>query len=243
MGTSVEEGPARAAARVLVARPGRAPRLVVRLAPADAGRYAALVRALAPRLEGALAPGVIANRLRPDGRLEPWTRARRRWRRRLAEALADPRAAVAVGDVAACYPSIGPAAVARSLSAIGAAPEVARAVLAMLERLEAGVGAGLPVGPAPSALLANAVLTVADRAVEEHGAAYLRWVDDVVLVGGTARQVRRALDAWRSGLAAVGLEAHPDKTRVLEGRQARRELLGPRGRGPSPAARGMMPAP
>src|SRR5205809_1035983 len=60
---------------------------------------------------------------------------------------------------------------------------------------------GLPVGPDPSAILANGILAIADRAAAaEAGGHPIRWVDDVVLVAAGRRSATRAFDAWRRAL-------------------------------------------
>jgi hypothetical protein len=87
---------------------------------------------------------------------------------------------------------------------------------------------GLPIGPEPSAVLANAVLAEMDGAIRRAGARHLRWVDDVFL-WGTRADVRRALGALDDALSRAGLALHPEKTRVLADRhEARSVALGTR---------------
>jgi hypothetical protein len=56
------------------------------------------------------------------------------------------------------------------------------------------------------------VLADADRAIASAGVGHARWVDDVVLFAGSAGEARRAFDAWRRALDAIGLEASLGKT-------------------------------
>jgi len=112
-----------------------------------------------------------------------------------------------MSDVRDCYPSMGE----RALEALGCSGALA-SFLRALE--EAGVR-GLPVGPDPSAILANGVLAHADRAAAAAGCRPIRWVDDVVLVAAGRRPAIRAFDAWRRGLAELGLEAHDGKSRMF----------------------------
>ena len=110
-----------------------------------------------------------------------------------------------MSDVRDCYASIDP----RALEGVGIDdPDL----LGFLRGLEDAGVRGLPVGPPPSAILANAVLGFADRAVVEVAAVPIRWVDDVVLVGRDRLGAERAFDAWRRALASLGLEAHDGKT-------------------------------
>jgi hypothetical protein len=151
----------------------------------------------------------------PTGwRLEHWRAARARWRAALLGASsAEPASTVfAVADVRECYTSIAPATVA---AALGPAAEAA---VGLLRRFaEAGVR-GLPVGPDPSAVIANAVLAGLDLAVASAGVRHLRWVDDVVLWGERASVVR-ALVELRAAAAALGLHLHDGKTRLLDDRE------------------------
>jgi hypothetical protein len=56
----------------------------------------------------------------------------------------------------------------------------------------------------------------------------VRWVDDVVLWGDRG-EVRRAMAALAPAAAEVGLDLHPDKTRMLADREeARVVMLGDR---------------
>ena len=99
----------------------------------------------------------------------------------------------------------------RALEAIGCSRELGSFLRALAD---AGVR-GLPVGPDPSAILANGVLAHADRLAAAAGCRPIRWVDDVVFAAAGPGGAIRAFDAWRRGLAELGLEAHDGKTRMF----------------------------
>ena len=185
---------------------------------ADDAAYRAAVAPLVGSIERSLGPEVVANRTRSGSRgwrLAAWTRARAVWERRLSSALATapPPTAFAVADVRSCYPAISPATVLRTLGPAGA--PAAR----LLERFaDAGVR-GLPVGPDPSAVLANAVLAPLDEALRRAGVAHVRWVDDLVVWGERADVVRALAGAHRAA-SALGLELHAAKTGIVEDRAA-----------------------
>jgi hypothetical protein len=185
------------------------------------------VRPLAGRIERALGPEVFAVRTQSSGsgwRLAPWRSSRARWRAVLREAIgsATPDTAFAVADVRDCYGSIAPETITSLLG-----PEAAHAT-AFLQRLRDGGVRGLPIGPDPSAVLANAVLSEMDRAIRVTGARHVRWVDDHVL-WGSRHDIRRALDALERTAAALGLALHEGKTRFLaEPEEARAVALGER---------------
>jgi hypothetical protein len=190
------------------AKPGGGTRWIVHLGPSDDRVYRRLVAPLAPSIGRSLGPMAFANRARADARLDPWWPARRAWRRAVFSALRDP-VVVVVSDVRDCYASIGE----QALGALAIDPELDR----FLRGLHSAGVRGLPVGPDPSAILANAVLAIADGEAAAAGCRPIRWVDDVVFAAAGRRTVGRAFDAWRRALEGLGLEAHDDKTRWLLG--------------------------
>src|SRR5205807_804496 len=103
-------------------------------------------------------------------------------------------------DVRRCYPSITPGTVAGALEELGACGEDVRAVVALLDRFQEEGVSGLPVGPDPSAVLANAVLASVDRTLERLGCRHVRWVDDVWASARDADHARSALDRLRLAL-------------------------------------------
>ena len=85
--------------------------------------------------------------------------------------------------------------------------------------------AGTPQGGVISPLLANIYLHVLDRELSAHGAGELvRYADDGVVLCRTAAQAQAALTAIREILASLGLDLHPDKTKVVDLRQGREGL-------------------
>jgi hypothetical protein len=202
-------------------------RWLTRLDPAGDTEYREAVRPLAGRIERSLGPEVFAPRTSPGPggwRLAPWTPARVGWRRALRAAIrgASRGTTFALADVRDCYGSISPETIGALLGP-GAAPAVA-----VLRHLHDHGVRGLPVGPDPSAVLANAALSILDRAIRSSGVRHVRWIDDVVLWGTTA-DVERALGALAAAAAAIGLDLHWEKTRILADRlELRAVLLGGR---------------
>lgn len=210
-----------------IPKPSGGHRWLTLLDPAGDAEYRAAVRPLAGRIERSLGPEVFAIRTirRRDGwRPAPWAPARAAWRTTLRRALREATRGTtfAVADVRECYASITPEAIAALLG-----PEAAHAVALLRRFREQGVR-GLPVGPDPSAILANAALSRLDRALRASGARHLRWVDDLV-VWGALGDVRRALASLDAAAARIGLDLHREKTRVLVDRsEARVVMLGDR---------------
>ncbi len=193
-------------------------RRVVRLDPATAGEYARLVGRVLPAVERRLGAGVRANRavVGPAGgaQLRRWEPARLGWRRSIRAILAAGRPpSLVVADVKDCYRAIGPGAVIRGLRAAGCRPADVDAIVAFLHRSASWGLRGLPVGPDPSAVLANAALLPVDRSLR--GLVSLRWVDDLVVVAPTAAEAPSVLRAIREAAAEAGLELNESKTAIL----------------------------
>lgn len=199
-------------------RPGGGVRTMVVLEPGDQTAYLELVARTTADVERSLGPAVVANRVAAAPlELEDWRAARARWRRAVARPGA--RGLHVHVDVADCYDSIRPELVAASLRAAGADP---RALLRLLHELADHGVPGLPVGPEPSAVLANAVLARVDLAVAAAGVPHVRWVDDVVAFVPDRRRAVRVTDAVRRELGAMGLRPNEAKTRIEDGRRPSR---------------------
>jgi hypothetical protein len=137
----------------------------------------------------------------------------------------DGGVSMVVSDVESFYPSVGERALSRALRMAGVPLTSVSALSAFLRGLwEAGVE-GLPVGPEPSAILANCVLAGADEAVLERGVALARWVDDVVLVASDRHGAERAYRSWTAALAEAGLRPNEAKTRLMRCRDEALEVV------------------
>ena len=82
--------------------------------------------------------------------------------------------------------------------------------------------AGTPQGGVISPLLSNIYLHAFDREPSRRGVgALVRYADDFVVLCKTRAQAETALDAAREILAGLGLELHPDKTKVVDLQEGR----------------------
>lgn len=79
---------------------------------------------------------------------------------------------------------------------------------------------GLPIGNLTSQLFANAFLTPIDQFVKRdlHVSRYLRYMDDLILVGTAKRQVQGWLPLLVAQLGTRRLVPHPIKTQILPSR-------------------------
>jgi hypothetical protein len=210
---------------------------VVTLHPALATRYERLVAGAAREIDDLLDDRVMANRVAsvaPDRSafaLRPWRGERRRYLAGV-RALAASAPAILVTDVRRCYPSIRPEVVERMVLAAAADASLAASVAALLRRFQAhGLPEGLPIGPEPSAVLANAVLRAVDERLRSAGFGFLRWVDDVVVALPRPRDAGRAIRTVDDALSTVGLERHVGKTRMIFPRDVAELAVSPSGRG------------
>ncbi|MGI8729633.1 MAG: group II intron reverse transcriptase/maturase [Solirubrobacteraceae bacterium] len=81
---------------------------------------------------------------------------------------------------------------------------------------------GTPQGGVISPLLSNIYLHAFDQAFAAAGVGELvRYADDFVVLCGNEHQARAALDAAGEILAGLGLQLHPDKTKVVDLREGR----------------------
>jgi hypothetical protein len=205
-----------------IAKPaGRGLRWLALLHPAEEAEYLALGARLAGRIERSLHPAVMANRASVDQasrgrlRLEPLGPARARWRREVGRLLASRPGTLVLADVRDCYGSIRRDRVADALLRAGSHPEVVGALGRLLDRWESAGTPGLPVGPLPSAVLANAVLGPVDREIFAAGWRHVRWVDDLVITARDRFAAPEVLERLRACLAGLGLRLAEEKCRVF----------------------------
>jgi hypothetical protein len=112
------------------------------------------------------------------------------------------------------YPSVSPAVLFSALSRLGVRRDVAGTAADLLEGWGSEGTPGLPIGPAGSAVLANAVLASADAAIGSHP--FLRWVDDYLVGVRSEAVAAEVLDRLQVTLDRLGLRLAPSKTVVLE---------------------------
>ena len=202
---------------VRVAKRAGGIRVLARLGPADRLAYETLVATVAPTIEERLTPVVVANRALPGMgiRLEPWPQARRRFSR-IVRRLARSARLIVTADIRDCYGSIRPAVVVCALRNLGCEPEHADVLGRLLSSLEDRGVRGLPVGPDPSAVVANAVLASVDAALGRLGLAHARWVDDVFVGAQTEVQAHRIIDRLTTAASEIGLRLAENKTKIVE---------------------------
>ena len=186
-------------------------RTFTRLDPGSAQAYRAAVDHLEPAILGAIGDGSIAER-------RTWGQQRiiRTLAIRKHELSPAASAPVGVTDVAGFFSEVTPALAEHSAAKAGAPRAERHRLRAILERFqEAGV-VGLPIGPAPSALVAEAVLAPIDQLLDRARVPYIRWVDDIA-VGGS--DPGAALRIIAESLSSLGLHHHPAKTRIMTTRE------------------------
>jgi hypothetical protein len=156
------------------------------------------------------------------GHRSTWIAERHRWRSAV-HARTTGAASIVVSDVAACYPSIGEAAIRMAARRAGGDPG---ALLKLLARYREAGGDGIPIGPVASGPIAEAVLALADERARIAGCLPVRWVDDVMFAGDPG-VVHRAWRAWTVALDELGLREHEGKRSTSPAIGGRGSLAGP----------------
>lgn len=103
---------------------------------------------------------------------------------------------VGVADIADFYPRIYQHRLKNALEAATNDPaknDVIRVIEKLLSQFSGGPSYGIPVGPAASRPLAEAVLVDVDSALKAYGVDFVRFVDDFVIFGKTYESVEAAL--------------------------------------------------
>ncbi len=121
-------------------------------------------------------------------------------------------------DLTACYDSIDHAVLTHFLGRMGLTREVSRTLCSFLSRWTAASdkgpiyqGHGIPQGPLPSGLIAECILQHLDRTPLSSRECYLRYVDDIRLLAGTERAIRRRLVWLDLASKEIGLFPQVDK--------------------------------
>jgi hypothetical protein len=187
------------------------------LSDRDARVWRELAGRIAGRVEDRLGGGVLANRTVGPGhrwRLAPVGLALRR-ARPAARSVAGAAPFVLRTDVRAFYPSVDASVLYRSLRAATVDPDDADLASDMVEAWASLGHAGLPVGPAASAVLANAVLAPVDAQLPD--VRWLRWVDDYLVGLASAPAGDVVLDRIDHALVRLGLRRSEAKTFLADG--------------------------
>lgn len=196
-------------------KPGGGRRTMARLSGRDAARWQGVADRVVALVERTLGDEVAANRSASRTRWEPGPLGPALVRaRRLAASVAMRSEAVVRADVANFYGSVTPSVVHASLRRAGAERDDATTAADLVDGWGSDGCRGLPIGPSPSALVANAALVPLDEALG--GLDFLRWVDDV-LVGTPENRVDETLDRLDEALDAIGLRRSAAKTSVTSG--------------------------
>jgi RNA-directed DNA polymerase len=135
-------------------------------------------------------------------------------------------------DIRACFDSIPQRPVLRSLRGLCRDRQLVALVKRWLEAVPrafrpSGAGRGLPQGMVLSPFLCNLHLHPLDCELERRGIRFVRFADDFVLLARSEKEAHAALQVADRRLRSLGLELHPDKTRVVRS-GPRRRFLGKR---------------
>lgn len=85
---------------------------------------------------------------------------------------------------------------------------------------------GTPQGAVISPLLSNIYLDPLDQRMAQRGAEMVRYADDFVILGASREEAEQVLEEVRKWVGEVGLQLHPEKTRIVDARQEGFDFLG-----------------
>lgn len=121
-------------------------------------------------------------------------------------------------DILRCFDSIPHRLVLDRLRRLTRDKSLVRLVHAWLEsqppKFRPGPGVGLPQGMVLSPFLCNLVLHDLDCFFERHGIRWVRFADDFVLLAPDRERAEGARRLAEKCLRRLGLELHPDKTKI-----------------------------
>ncbi len=186
---------------------GLALRRITQLDPIDALLYAAIVYEARELIEEARAPRNVACSWRLNTPLEElgfvsrdeavlFTSGRDEFEsatRKLA--LQGENALVLEADISDFYNQISHEVLRRSLEDVGVSPDRAANLTRILRGISGGRDRGIPVGPHPSALLAECMLIGVDRFLTRKGARFTRFNDDFRIFCSSEQEARLWLHA------------------------------------------------
>lgn len=182
-----------------VAKPKGGFRVVHQLDPVEAIMYSALASAIAPSIEEARAPidSHIACSYRFDLKDGSFFASGSGWAKfsERTEALAKTHSHVLLTDITDFYNQIY---LHRLNNAIESADPLLKSVAWDIEQflstLNIKASKGLPVGPAASIVMAEAVLIDVDEFLRDQGVAHTRYVDDFRIFSDSARVLSKVLE-------------------------------------------------
>lgn len=184
-----------------------------------------LVNRVSRSVIGGMEPFVMGWRLdREDPKSGRAVSNQQEWLRFIADrrTYSEKYSTVLVADVTNFFGSIPPDLVMSLVKQRAGTSKVVDAIESILDRfnLIANRG-GLPQRSLASSFLANAFLSPVDdllrRYADGHGAAVLRWMDDLWVFGGSVEQLRRLQLDVQDELRSIRLEINLGKTTIREG--------------------------
>jgi RNA-directed DNA polymerase len=140
--------------------------------------------------------------------------------RLLESYLSSGRVWIVDADITGCFDNISHEAIGKLLNRHIADGKMRGLVESMLKAgvmegwTRRSVVAGTPQGGVISPLLCNITLHEMDARLESKGIKWVRYADDFVLACETREQAEAALQVAAQALAPLGLELHPNKTRI-----------------------------
>jgi hypothetical protein len=122
-------------------------------------------------------------------------------------------------DLAAFFERVPHGPLEERLTSLGVREDTAKELRSYL-KATMGKAHGLPQGPDPSGVLASAYLHPLDQAIIAAGYGYVRYVDDIVILGKTQTEAKRALRLLEEEARRLDLIVQSAKTELIVGADA-----------------------
>lgn len=209
--------------RFIIPKEGLAFRSATQLDPVDSLVLAAIVRKWGRRIEGIRIPvseqRVFSHRFAPtpEGRFYGETSGWHEFWSHSIELASGPDVThVLVADIVDYYNQIYHHVLENQLADAGLPKPIWSAIKRLVNHLTQSVSRGVPVGPHPTHLLAEAALNTIDRSFVAHGLNFCRFVDDIHVFCESAQAATIAAQELASILdEQQRLTLHKQKTRTM----------------------------
>lgn len=185
--------------------------------------YHASVLALQERIEQHTQPCAFSARKAPDANermMRDGVSAWLEWKRETRSAIQSGYEWMIKTDVTAYFSTIPHSILFSELRSLNVDHRAVSAIETMLTHWATVPGQGLPIGPDASRLLGNMFLTPVDRVMTAGAWRYLRYMDDIRILGRTRRHAMEGLQTLDRECRNRGLALSAQKTAMLVGKEA-----------------------
>ena len=184
--------------------------------------YQAAIGAIAKQTEALLPDTVYSARLSKNSRwfFNQGTKMWLAWHKQIRKDLQNDCPWMIKTDLVSYFDHIPHQLMLNEVSSLNPDPRVLETLRRMLAMWAIVPGIGIPQGPNASRLLGNLYLLPVDRAMIDAGYRYLRYMDDIRIIGKTKTEVIAGMRLLEKECRRRGLVVSAAKTKMLHGKAA-----------------------